>query len=171
MVQRPVPAFSFVGRDVALAAVHGRESHYINTVAEAYLLHAQGIAENPASSFLRIPDRTPDRAIALPAFLGGDRNIWGVKWISSVTGNAEHGIPRASGVVVLNRSDSGFPFACVEAGIINAVRTAASAALGARYLSPDGPTDCIIGIIGVGVIARSCLSYLISDGWTVQRVL
>jgi ornithine cyclodeaminase len=160
-----------VGRDAALAAVRGRVPHFINTVAEAYLLHAQGLTENPRSRFLRIPDRAPDRAIALPAFIGGDRNVWGMKWISSVPGNGARGIPRASGVVVLNDAETGFPYACVEASVVNAVRTAASASLGARYLSPDEPGDAVLGIVGTGFIAGATVEYLRADGWRFRRAL
>ncbi|GAT68775.1 ornithine cyclodeaminase [Planomonospora sphaerica] len=160
-----------VGRDAAIAAVRGRVPHFINTVAEAYILHAQGLTENPPSRFLRIPGRAPDRAIALPAYVGSDRNVYGMKWISSVPGNNARGIPRASGVVVLNDAESGFPLACVEASVINAVRTAASAALGARYLSPDGPAESVLGVVGTGYIASATVSYLLADGWKFSQVL
>nr|MDT0661992.1 2,3-diaminopropionate biosynthesis protein SbnB [Micromonospora sp. DSM 115978] len=165
------PVLDIVGRDEAIAAVRGMVPHYINTVAEAYILHAQRLTENPPSRSLRVPGRASDRAIALPAYVGSDRNVWGMTWIASVPGNNARGIPPASGVVVLNDPETGFPIACVEASVVNAVRTAASAALGARYLSPDGPTEAVLGIVGAGHIAGSTLDYLLADGWTFGRVL
>lgn len=171
MKEKSRSTLEIVGRDAAVAAVRGRVPHFVNTVAEAYILHAQGLTENPPSRFLRIPGRAPDRAIALPVYVGGDRNVWGMKWISSVPRNTTRGIPRASGVVVLNDAESGFPVACVEASVVNAVRTAASAALGARYLSPSGPAESVLGVVGTGYIACATVSYLVADGWKFERVL
>jgi len=162
--------FHVIGRDAALEAVRGSSAQYIDAVAEAYILHAQGLGENPPSRFLRIPNREADRAIALPAYLGSDRNVWGLKWISSVPNNVPRGIPRASGVVILNDGDTGVPFACVDASVVNAVRTAASAAIAAKLLSPRSRTDRVLGIVGAGYIAESVTRYLIADGWEFEQV-
>src|SRR6476660_8806094 len=109
-------------------------------VETTYRLHCAGDSVNPPSYFLRFPDRPSSRIIALPASIGGQVRVDGVKWISSFPSNVSVGVPRASAVLILNDHDTGYPFACLESSIVSATRTAASAALAADWLcaSRDG---------------------------------
>ena len=104
-------------------------------VEATYRLHGTGDSVNPPSYFLRFPDRPSSRIIALPASIGGELRVDGLKWISSFPENVAAGVPRASAVLILNDHDTGYPFACLESSIISATRTAASAALAADWLS------------------------------------
>ena len=90
----------------------------------------------------------------------------GLKWISSFPGNVAAGVPRASAVLILNDHDTGYPFACLEASIISATRTAASAALAADWLSHSRPRPTRVGFVGAGLIARYIHTFLAGTGWS-----
>ncbi|GAA1083100.1 2,3-diaminopropionate biosynthesis protein SbnB [Kitasatospora arboriphila] len=158
---------------VSGAAVHrsleGRRAEVLDLVEDAYRLHGAGHTVNPPSYFLRFPDRPASRIIALPASVGGDVGVDGIKWISSFPTNVELGIPRASAMLVLNDRVTGYPFACLEGSIISAVRTAASAAVAARHLTAKRGAPRRIGFIGTGLIARYIHTYLGELGWPVEE--
>ncbi|WP_035799613.1 2,3-diaminopropionate biosynthesis protein SbnB [Kitasatospora mediocidica] len=135
-------------------------------VRQAYLTHHQGDSVNPNSYFLRFPERPNSRIIALPAFLGGDCQVAGLKWIGSFPDNIANNVPRASAVLLLNDYATGYPFACLEASQISAARTAASAVLGAKELL-GGRRAERIAVIGAGIIARNIVEFFTADGWTV----
>ena len=150
--------------------LHGREKQLAELVEKVYRIHGAGQTVNPPSYFLRFPDRPESRIIALPASLGGDQGVDGMKWISSFPANVASGLPRASAVLLLNDPATGYPFACMESSIISAVRTAASAALAADWLTRDQTRPARVGFIGTGLIARYVHTYLAGTGWTFDEV-
>jgi 2,3-diaminopropionate biosynthesis protein SbnB len=151
-------------------ALEGREPEIVSLVEQAYRLHSGGDSVNPPSYFLRFPDRPSSRIIALPASIGGGVGVDGLKWISSFPENVEAGIPRASAVLILNDQETGYPFACLEASIISATRTAAMAALAADRLSGGRPRPARVGFVGTGLIARYVHTFLAKTGWSFDEV-
>jgi N-[(2S)-2-amino-2-carboxyethyl]-L-glutamate dehydrogenase len=139
--------------------LHAQEFRLIDAIRHAYELHASGASSLPHSTFLRMPDNTRDRIIALPAYLGGEFDVAGIKWIASFPGNVEKHVARASAVIILNDMETGFPFAIMEGGTISAKRTAASAALAAKLLT-DPAKKISLGFIGCGRINREVASFL-----------
>ncbi|MGC4746988.1 2,3-diaminopropionate biosynthesis protein SbnB [Micromonospora sp. DT201] len=164
------PSFSVISGAQVHQVLHGREKDVVRLVENAYRLHGQGETVNPPSYFLRFPDRPSSRIIALPASIGGDSPVDGIKWISSFPENIHEGLPRASALAILNDPRTGYPYACLEASIVSATRTAASAALAADWLSRDRPRPRRVGIIGAGLIARYTLNYLTGDGWSFDTI-
>ncbi|MCZ0975062.1 2,3-diaminopropionate biosynthesis protein SbnB [Streptomyces albulus] len=165
-----VPPFAVISGAQVQRALEGRQREIVDLVEATYRLHGAGRSVNPPSYFLRFPDRPTSRIIALPASLGGQSPVDGLKWISSFPINVAAGIPRASAVLILNDHETGYPFACLESSIISATRTAASAALAADRLSRGRPRPRSIGFFGTGLIARYIHTFLTGTGWEFDQV-
>jgi N-[(2S)-2-amino-2-carboxyethyl]-L-glutamate dehydrogenase len=164
------PTFAVISGAQVQGALRGREREIIELVEATYRLHGGGDSVNPPSYFLRFPDRPADRIIALPASIGGGVGVDGLKWISSFPGNVAAGMPRASGVLILNDPETGYPFACLEASVISATRTAAMAASAANWLSRGRGRPARVGFVGTGLIARYVHTFLAADGWSFEEI-
>ncbi|MET7878922.1 2,3-diaminopropionate biosynthesis protein SbnB [Micromonospora profundi] len=162
------PTFAVISGAEVHSALQDDTGSVVDLIAHAYRLHGQGDTVNPPSYFLRFPDRPRSRIIALPASVGGDAAVDGIKWISSFPDNIHSGLPRASAVLVLNNPRTGYPYACLESSIISAARTAASAALAADWLTRDRARPRRLGFVGAGLIARYVLNHLVGTGWTFE---
>ncbi|WP_328403598.1 2,3-diaminopropionate biosynthesis protein SbnB [Streptomyces sp. NBC_00390] len=165
-----VPPFAVISGAQVQRVLQGREKEIVELVEATYRLHSAGQSVNPPSYFLRLPDRPSSRIIALPASIGGETRVDGLKWISSFPANVTAGIPRASAVLILNDHDSGYPFACLESSIISATRTAASAASAAECLSRSRPRPTRVGFVGTGLIARYIHTFLAGTGWSFDEI-
>jgi len=164
------PTFVIVSGKVIHSVVFGDIEGCMGVVRAAYLAHGAGHSVNPNSYFLRFPNRPTARIIALPAYLGDAFDVAGMKWISSFPENVAKGVPRASAVLVLNNYANGYPFACLEASIVSAARTAASAVIAARACAGGRPLPRTLGIVGNGLIARYAYEFFIRTGWTFPHI-
>lgn len=151
-------SLTIIGAADVEAVLRGREPEVIKAVRKAYETHARGASSLPHSSFLRFPDSDKDRIICLPAYLGDDYQLAGVKWIASMPDNVARGMERASAAVILNDRLTGRPRAFMEGSIISKQRTAASAALASKVLATGEPD--VIGFVGCGPINVSVAQFL-----------
>ncbi len=161
---------SIINGKTVFDIVHAHRCDCIRIVQEAYLAHGDGQSVNPDSYFLKFPEKPDCRIIALPAYLGRDFDVAGLKWIASYPGNIHKGFPRASAVLVLNSYETGYPFAILESSIISAARTAASATLAAHWLNGQSSRARSLGIVGTGFIARYVYEFLVDTGWAIEEV-
>ncbi|HEY5883520.1 MAG TPA: 2,3-diaminopropionate biosynthesis protein SbnB [Pyrinomonadaceae bacterium] len=165
----PAPIFDVVPGPVVKRVIDANKKKVFDAVEAAYRLHDSGSTLNPDSYFLRYPDNPNARIIALPAHLGGEVQKSGIKWISSFPENRATNLARASAVLILNDASTGYPVACLEASLISATRTAASAALAAENLSPN-PFEGTLAVIGTGIIARTTVEWLMFRNWKFRKI-
>jgi ornithine cyclodeaminase len=90
--------------------------------------------------------------IAMPAYVK-PLGVAGVKWAAGFFRNPERGLPHGIDVIVISDPESGRPLAVMEGALITAVRTGAAAAVGAKYLAPDGAE--VAAVVGAGVVGRA----------------
>lgn len=83
--------FAVVPGSVVHDIIRADLARIVDPVAAACRSHAAGQAVNPASLFLKFPDRRNARIIALPAHLGSPTPISGLKWIASYLDNVRDG--------------------------------------------------------------------------------
>ena len=116
-----------------------------------------------------MPLHAPDyRFMAMPAYLGGRFRMFGIKTYGSHHTNKEKGLPRSILMMSLMDIDTGAPIAYMSANILSAMRTAAVAGVGTRYLSKKEPKT--LGIIGPGVMSTYTLNAIIETQPTITTV-
>lgn len=115
--------------------------------------------DNP--EFEGMPKNGEDRRfMAMPAYLGGDFQMAGMKWYGSNIENKKLGLPRSILMMMLNDKDTGAPLALMSANLLSAYRTGAIPGVGAKYLARKGATTA--AIIGPGVMGKTSLSAFLS---------
>ena len=116
----------------------------ILAVEKVMSAHAKGLCQLPSKIHVNPLDGT--YLNAMPAFIGGEYNMCGLKWVSGYPSNRQKGLPVTWGIMVLNDYETGAPLAIMDARWITAVRTAAVAAATAKYCAKqDVKAMTIIG--------------------------
>lgn len=145
---------------------------YVTAVSRALELHAKGDFVQPLKPYLRTDEKyghIADRIIAMPAYIGGEMPVSGLKWIGSKHDNPSvRGLERASGLIILNDPQSNYPIAVMEASLISGMRTAAVTAIGARCLARHDFTR--VSCIGCGVIANMQLCSLVEQFSQIELI-
>ena len=68
--------------------------------------------------FPNMPKNGPDRRfMAMPAYVGGQTDMAGMKWYGSNVENRDKGLPRSILMVMLNDKDTGAPLALMSEGV------------------------------------------------------
>jgi N-[(2S)-2-amino-2-carboxyethyl]-L-glutamate dehydrogenase len=132
----------------------------IRVVREALRLHAEGQTKLPRKPMIRwgedldAEERT-GRIMAMPAYVGGDMDVAGLKWIPSVPDNPSRGLPRGIGLIVLTSRETGLPLAVMDGTVVSAMRTGAVTGVACSLLAVDGAATA--ALLGAGVQARTQL--------------
>jgi ornithine cyclodeaminase/alanine dehydrogenase-like protein (mu-crystallin family) len=92
-----------------------------------------------------------------------------MKWISYFPGNFDRGLPDSTGIIVLNDPEIGLPCCIMEGMYVTFIRTAACAAVAAKYLAPRPPKT--LGLIGCGGLGLWSLRTFSASFPTIERVL
>jgi 2,3-diaminopropionate biosynthesis protein SbnB len=115
-----------------------------------------GDFSQPVKPYLRFKDLR-NRIIAMPAYLGGDFDVAGIKWIASFPGNPKKGIVRAHSVLIINDADTGQPLAIFNTGLLSGIRTGGVSAYFIRAwleVARSENSKLNFGIIGFGPIGQ-----------------
>lgn len=105
--------------------------------------HAEGLEPGP--------DR---RFSAMPAYVGGEINMMGIKWYGSNINNpSKRGLPRSIHTITLNDPNGCQPVCIMDGQAASAMRTGAVTGVGARYVQGDRASTA--AIIGPGVIGQT----------------
>ncbi|MBC9929287.1 2,3-diaminopropionate biosynthesis protein SbnB [Chitinophaga qingshengii] len=116
-------------------------------------LHSRQYAQ-PVKPYLRYGEPR-NRIIAMPAYVGGDIDVAGIKWIASFPGNVEKDLPRAHSIMILNEAATGRPVMVANASLLSTLRVAAVSGLMLRgYLNASNKKRFKLGITGWGPIGR-----------------
>jgi 2,3-diaminopropionate biosynthesis protein SbnB len=135
-----------------------------DVIREAVECMADNDFSQPVKPYLRYRN-LKNRIIAMPAFVGGNINKAGIKWIASFPENIKKGIPRAHSIVILNDADTGVPECIISTALLSIIRTASVSGLIIRCFDEvRHPEKIRIGIIGFGPIGqyhlKMCLALL-----------
>lgn len=126
----------------------------VSIIEDAVKCLADNDYSQPVKPYLRYRD-PQNRIIAMPAFVGGDINMAGIKWIASFPGNIDKGIPRAHSVVVLNDADTGQPLGIIDTPLLSVIRTTSVSGLVLKYFNQVRKPESIkIGMTGFGPIGQ-----------------
>ena len=162
-------SFSIITAEAVNNIVNKNPDKVYEAVKTAYVRHGQNQTINPPSYFLKFPDKERSRIIALPASIMQNPRIAGIKWISSNPDNLAVGLKRASAVIILNDYETGYPIACLEGGIISALRTVYSAILVSNLLITSKRTRSI-GIVGTGNISEQFIHCFNLQHWEINVI-
>ena len=103
----------------------------------------QGKANLPLDSYLRSPrDDQFDRIISKSGVI---EEVAGVKWIASAPLNTTKGLPRATGLLILNDIVTGFAYAVLDAVPVSNVRTGGCSMIFLKNFRPNFKRAVIFG--------------------------
>lgn len=103
----------------------------IGSIEKVMSAHAKGMCQLPPKIHVNPLEGT--YLNAMPAYIGGDYHMCGIKWVSGYPSNRQKGLPVTWGVIILNDYETGAPLAVMDAHWITAIRTAGVASVTAKY--------------------------------------
>lgn len=142
-------------------------------VQKALIHHHHGETVQPLKQYVRPGGRSNEsekgRLISMPAYIDEKGGALGTKLIAGFPKNIKYGLPRASGLVILNCSFTGQVKAIFDCQTISARRTAATVALSFDHLAP-APGDRRVGILGGGPINQETVRSLLDQDREIDTI-
>lgn len=117
-------------------------SDVIEVVEDAFREWETGRGNMPPKAYLLV-EHGDFRA--MPGALPGAA---GTKWVNVHPQNPSRGLPTVMAIIIYNDPETGYPLAVMDSTSITAYRTAAAAAIAAKYLARGNSRT--LGIIGAG---------------------
>ena len=129
----------------------------IEDVRKVLTLHIRHKVNSPSKVVLRWGTTLEDenlygRCNAMPCCIGGDIDMAGIKWLGSNPQNYKKGLPRATGLVILNDPDTKIPLCVADCTRVSGVRTGAASALAIDELAKKDASTILL--MGAGFQAR-----------------
>ena len=144
--------------DAQLKALGGHDiKAAIDDVREVLTLHVQKKVNSPSKVVLRWGTTVEDenlygRCNTMPCCVGGSIDMAGIKWLGSNPQNFKQGLPRATGLVILNDPDTKIPLCVADCTQVSGVRTGAASALAIDKLAKKDSSTILL--MGAGFQAR-----------------
>jgi N-[(2S)-2-amino-2-carboxyethyl]-L-glutamate dehydrogenase len=115
----------------------------------------------PIKPYLRFI-KPQNRIIAMPAYVGGEINCAGIKWIASFPDNLKSNIQRAHSVTIINDPENGIPLCIINSATVSEIRTASvSGLIIQEYLKIiQNESLLTVGVIGLGPIGKMHLKMI-----------
>jgi ornithine cyclodeaminase len=166
MPQMPGPdtSFRYLSQEDVVAAGGLDMAAVVDVIERAFRVKADGEVVMPPKVMITWSDEPGTeelhgRIMAMPAYVGGEFDVAGLKWIPSVPQNPErNGLPRANALVLLSARETGLPLAVMDGTIVSAMRTGAVTGVAVRHLArEDAAAACLLG---AGVLAHTQLDAL-----------
>ena len=113
---------------------------------------------NPTKVGMVLPDAEHEESffISMPVYIGGSTNIAGFKWAAESRYNiTQPDLPTGVDITILSDPKTVLPVAIMDATLITAMRTAASAGIGAKYLARSNTRRA--AFVGAGIIGRTMI--------------
>lgn len=145
----------------------------IEDVEKCLSLLDKGDAINTGKLVTRLGDSPEDENIngrinAMPGYIGGEYNLFGIKWIGSGPNNYKIGLPRASVTVVLNDADTKLPIAIADGTTVSAKRTGAVGGIAVKHLARKNAE--VMLICGAGAQGRTQLEAALVECNTLKKI-
>lgn len=153
------PTFIYLQEEDAIKAGATDMKMTIEACEEVHKLMAEGQIFNPPKSHIGLPlgsghSNWESFFNSMPCFVGGNVNVAGMKWAAEARKNATvAGIPVGNDVTILSDPNTVLPFCILNATLITAMRTGATAGLFAKYTVPSNYET--VTAIGCGVVGQT----------------
>ena len=144
----------YIENDFAKKVLDGKFSDIISQFEYAVDVKKKNKLCQPIKPYIRFPEEQ-NRIIAMPAYVGENINICGIKWIASFPKNIYKNKERANCVTIINSTETGEPLSIINSTELSSYRTASvSGMILKKYLSKNNDKKVTVGIIGYGPIGK-----------------